>query len=253
MKKLISLFIFMLLPLMARADAVEIDGIYYNLVTKTKQAEVVKNPSFYSGTIIIPETVSYNGVTYYVTSIGNQAFGYCDGLISILIPRSIISIGDQAFWNCRSLTTITIDEGLKTIGYQSFRGCSNINTFLIPSSVTSIGGQAFQECNGLTAVYITDIVAWCKISFGDPESNPLYYAHSLFLNSQEITILEIPDSVTSICKYAFYGYSSMTYLKFSNNVNSIAESAFQECSGLSSVIIPNSLNSISNGTFCGCI
>lgn len=59
------------------AEAVEIDGIYYNLVTKIKQAEVTENPNKYTGTVNIPETVTYNGVTYSVTSIGDNAFRYC--------------------------------------------------------------------------------------------------------------------------------------------------------------------------------
>ena len=72
------------------AEAVEIDGIYYNLVTKAKQAEVTYNPSKYNGTIRIPGTVTYNGVTYSVTSIEIGAFAGCRGLTSVSIPNSVI-------------------------------------------------------------------------------------------------------------------------------------------------------------------
>ncbi len=82
------------------AEAVEIDGIYYNLVTKAKQAEVTSNPSRYRGAVNIPETVSYNSVTYSVTSIGEDAFCYCDALTSITIPNSVTSIGEDAFTGC---------------------------------------------------------------------------------------------------------------------------------------------------------
>ena len=76
MKKQLLLLVLMLLPMMAMAaDSVEIDGIWYNLVSKTKTAEVAKKPSGeYSGAIVIPEKVTYNGTEYSVTSIGANAF-----------------------------------------------------------------------------------------------------------------------------------------------------------------------------------
>ena len=98
----------MLLPLVASADAVEIDGIYYNLVSEG-QAEVTKKPSgYYSGSITIPESVKNKGITYSVTSIGESAFLNCSGLTSIEIPNSVTSIGSKAFRSCKGLTSVTI-------------------------------------------------------------------------------------------------------------------------------------------------
>ena len=97
MKKQLLLFVMLLLPMVAMADAVEIDGIYYNLVTKAKQAEVTSNPNKYTGSIKIPETVNYNDVTYNVTSIGWGAFSGCSDLTSISIPSSVTSISNEAF------------------------------------------------------------------------------------------------------------------------------------------------------------
>lgn len=82
------------------AEAVEIDGIYYNLVTETKQAEVTENPNKYSGTVTIPESVTYNGVTYSVTSIGDYAFRLCSGLTSVTIGKGVKTIEYGAFSNC---------------------------------------------------------------------------------------------------------------------------------------------------------
>ena len=90
----------------AFAEAVEIDGIYYNLVTKIKQAEVTENPNKYTGTVNIPETVTYNDVTYSVTSIGNEAFSGCSGLTSVNIPCSVTSIGNDAFIDCYRLADV---------------------------------------------------------------------------------------------------------------------------------------------------
>ncbi len=97
-KPLLLLFLLALLPLTAMADAVEINGIYYNLVEKAiKIAEVMQHPNKYTGDVVIPEKVDYNGASYSVTSIGSSAFYGCSGLISVTIPNSVTSIGSSAF------------------------------------------------------------------------------------------------------------------------------------------------------------
>ena len=123
-----------LLPMVASADAVEINGIYYNLVSKIKEAEVARNPNNYTGSVVIPEKFTYENVEYSVTSIGTEAFYNCSGLTSVTIGNSVTTIGDQAFYGCSRLTSVTI-----------------------PNSVTSIGNSAFSGCTGLTSVTITNI------------------------------------------------------------------------------------------------
>ena len=83
------LAVFLSLPMLA----IEIDGINYDLIVKAKQATVIKKISgSYSGEIIIPESVEHEGTAYSVTSIGNGAFQYCEGLTSVTIPNSVTSI-----------------------------------------------------------------------------------------------------------------------------------------------------------------
>ncbi len=187
-----------------------------------------------------------------VTSIGYNAFHGCSGLTSVTIGNSVTSIGSGAFSGCSSLTSVTIPNSVTSIGKFAFNGCSGLTSVTIPNSVTSIGEFAFQGCSGLTSVHISDVAAWCKISFNGTLSNPLIYAHHLFINNEEIKDLIIPNSVTSIGDYAFDGCSGLTSVTIPNNVTSIRYYVFNGCSGLTSLTIPNSVTSIEGYTFAYC-
>ena len=126
---------------------------------------------------------------------------------------------------------------MTSIGDEAFRGCSGLTSVTIGSGVESIGGRAFEYCSGLTSVHISDIAAWCKIDFDDFNSNPLSYAHHLYLNGEEVKDLVIPNSVTSIGYLAFYDCSGLTSVTIPNSVTSIGTEAFSGCSGLTSVHI----------------
>lgn len=115
----------MLVSFYANAHDFEVDGIYYNILTTT-EVEVTFDSSYYNeyaGKVEIPESISYNGGTYSVTSIGEQAFVGCTGLACITIPNSVTSIGNEAFFGCTGLTSITIPNSVTSIGRYAFYGC----------------------------------------------------------------------------------------------------------------------------------
>ena len=125
----------------------QINGIYYDLNECKKTAQVTEGPDEYSGAVSIPETVSYTGKTYTVTSIGNEAFWGCSELTSVNIPGSVTNIGDWAFGFCSGLTSVNIPCSVTNIGDSAFAFCSGLTSIYIPNSVTSIGEGAFRDCN----------------------------------------------------------------------------------------------------------
>ena len=189
-----------------------------------------------------------------VTFIGSHAFSYCSGLTSIEIPSGITSIGESLFGSCSSLTSVTFEENsqLTTIGREAFYGCNGLTSIEIPSSVTSIDDYAFDGCAGLQGVYIADIEAWCKIDFDSSMSNPLRYAHNLYLNGELVTNYVFPDNTTSISNYVFAGGNCLTSIKIPNSVTSIGSGAFYGCNGLTSIEIPSSVTSIGSYAFYDC-
>ena len=261
----------------ALAANVYIDGVYYILFhfLDIAHAEVISDPKYssnkYSGNVVIPASVTYKGVTYSVTSIGDSAFDGCSGLTSITIPESVTSIGKSAFSGCSGLTSINIPESVTSIGKSAFWGCSGLTSINIPEGVTSIGESAFRGCSGLTSINIPEGVT----SIGE----------SAFRGCSGLTSITIPESVTNIGDYAFEGCWGLTSITVAsgntfydsrnncnaiietssntliagcqntiipNSVTSIGNSAFYGCSSLTSVIIPEGVTSIGNSAFYGC-
>lgn len=157
--KLLALLAFLAFPFCAWADGVEVDGIYYLLDEGTKTASVtytgakLYTVNDYAGDIVIPSSVTYDGTTYSVTSIGASAFYKCTGLTSINIPNSVTEIEMEAFVGCTGLTSVSIPNSVTTIGECAFADCTGLTSVTIPNSVTEIGENAFADCTGLKDVY----------------------------------------------------------------------------------------------------
>ena len=203
-------------------------------------------------------------------SIGGGAFEGCSGLISVHISdiaawcnidffasysnpySNPLCCAQHLYLNGEEVKDLIIPNSVKSIGDFAFYGYDGLTSVTIPNSVTYIGDGAFAYCDGLTSVHISDIAAWCNIKFDYYNSNPLSYAHHLYLNGEEVKDLVIPNSVTSIGDYAFYDCSSLTSVTIPNSVTSIGQYTFSGCSGLTSVTIGNSVTSIGNYAFEYC-
>ncbi len=271
MKKLKTLFLLAVLPLMASAYDAKINGIYYDFDKTYNTASVTSNgTNTYSGAIVIPSTVTYGGITYTVTKI-DDAFFACKYLTSVIIPSSVTEIASSSFYHCSSLTTIIVEggntvydsrdncnaiietatgtliagckksvipDGVITIKEYVFEECSGLTSVTIPNSVTEIGRGAFSRCTDLESVTMGKSVT----TIGD-------YAFSGCTILQSI---KIPNSVTEIGSSAFSGCTGLTEATIGNGVTTIGSSAFEECSSLTEIRIPSKVTTINSSTFANC-
>lgn len=228
MKHLIELTILLLallLPTTATAQYVEVDGIFYYLDGNEAIVAYTYGEVIYTGDVIIPASIIYNGTTYSVTSIGFWAFFECGRITSITIPNSVTSIGEEAFYNCSGLTSLNI-----------------------PKSVTSIGNNAFGFCSGLTSIQVE--IGNTVYDSRDNCDAIIETASNRLITGCNNT--SIPNSVTSIGDIAFATCKGLTSVNIPSSVTHIGNEAFLGCSGLTSVNIGNSVTDIGYNAFWGC-
>lgn len=204
-----------------------------------------------------------------VNNIGNFAFYNCENLTSVILQGQMYSwildedaylvdeqgnnvlmnagdeisywtgvktIGNNAFSGCTNLDTLVLGNKVSDIGNDAFLGCS-FSSINIPSSVKTIGQEAFNYCNNLSKVEINDIASWVGIDFADETANPLYFAKHLYQDDEEIIDLVIPDSATTIKKYAFINCENLQSVTIPYSVEEFSTSAFSGCNNISSVTI----------------
>ena len=179
-----------------------------------------------------------------VTMIGDEAFYNCDKLTGVTLSDSVTSIGYGAFACCESLTSVTIPDSVTTIGYCAFQACTSLTSVTIGDSVTSIGYAAFSYCDNL---------AEFNGKFAEDNGRIWVVDGTLIAFAPAgLTEYTIPDSVTTIGEYAFYGCSSLTSVTIGDSVTSIGEYAFHYCSSLTSVTIGDSVITIGLTAFGYC-
>ena len=288
-----GIFLVCLLSFLGRAQAFEVDGIYYEISSSAdRTVKVVKpaSPATYEGNIIIPASVSYDGETYRVASIGysafrdctgltaielptglmsieGYAFGDCTGLTAIALPAGLESIGNCTFYGCTGLTSIDLPEGLESIGYGAFWGCTGLTSIDLPDGLTSIKGATFYGCTGLTSIDLP--AGLMSIEGGEDYRGGAFrgctglteivfpaglesIGYSAFSSCTGLTEIAFPAGLESIGNRTFYGCTGLTSIDLPESLESIGSSAFSGCTGLTSIDLPDGLTSIVSGAFWGC-
>ena len=123
----------------ANADGVTIYYVWTNNQTELEVSydgsSAIYSSHAYLGNVVIPETVTYEGNNYKVTSIGTSAFSECSRLTSVTIPDGVKSIGSSAFFRCTGLLSVTVPNSVKSIGEVAFKDCLSLQSFIIPNLV----------------------------------------------------------------------------------------------------------------------
>ncbi|MBR5552039.1 MAG: leucine-rich repeat domain-containing protein [Muribaculaceae bacterium] len=277
--RFLLLFLALLLSSVSNfAHDFEVDGIYYNYLDKTaKTVEVThKGSSFdsfldeYTGNVVIPSTVIYNGTIYSVTLIGYQAFRDCTGLTSLDIPNSVTRIDHAVFSGCSNMTSITIPNSVTYIGNRSFLNCTGLVSITLPNSVTYIGDSSFLGCTGLTSIsipnYVTEVGSYAfsgctgltEVNYNAINSNSGEYdsPYNIFDNCSNLKVVNIGDSVKSISVQFFQNCIGLTTVNYNaencTSMGTYSRPVFDGCSNLRVVNIGNSVKSIAKYAFYGC-
>ncbi len=259
MKKLLTILMLLAASLPLWAYDLEVDGIYYNKIVSTSTVQVTNydsqaNSNSYSGTVVIPETVSVNGVTYKVTSIGAYAFVDCENLTAIEIPGTVTEIGTNAFLHCYGLSSVTIADGETTLelaNYQAGNWPRGL-FFDCPIETLYLGRDLSYDINtqeGITRTPFSQITELTTLTIGN---NVTKIGVDAFVDCSGLTSVIIPNNITSIGGGAFEGCTGLTEVIIPESVQEILGNTFKNCTGLTEITIPNSVTSIGNYAFEGC-
>ena len=264
----------------------EASRLYY-IITSDNTVEVTYDRwhfNTYVGDYVVPETVTYEGVTYTVTAIGELAFGGCEGelnsvivpntvttirqsafassprLRTVVLPNSVESIGIRTFSLCSRLTSVRLPEGITELPDFMFEGCESLTSFTIPSTVTHIGESAFNN-SGIVISSIPESVT----SIGN---NAFYYCEGIrsmvipnsvtslgwgvFCFCRELQSIQLPDNLEAIPATFLKNCFALSSITIPESVTSIGEEAFSGCTHLTSVVIPEAVTSMGNGVFRNC-
>ena len=230
----------------ATAHDFEVGGIYYKrtadgaIVTfaGSSYSEVANE---YSGDIIIPSTVLYNGIKYNVISINSNAFRDCANLTSIIIGDNVTQIFDNAFRGCNNLKKVSLGKNVNNIYSSAFYYCT---------SITSV----HYNCKNVSGCEI-DIASVKEITFGDnvenvskftstgwykEQPNGLLYLDNWFIGykgSAPTGEIVIADGTTHIDGEALMYNQSITSVFIPQSVKYIGNYFLRECNGLTTLSV----------------
>ena len=268
----------------ATAHDFEVDGIYYNIGSTTTEVEVTYQGSSYttaaySGDVVIPSTVTYEGLTYDVTSIGSYALRSCSGVTSVTIPESVTYIGTTAFGECTSLTSITIPNSVTSLGNSVFSSCTALASVTLGSGLSTTGNYTFSKCTALESITLPDNIhevgtytfqysGLKSITLGDSVETTGQYSFAYCYSLADVEI----KNISSIANYAFYNSTGLNNLKikgvgdanigtycfsgctnlvsaYIEGVDTLNTYAFRDCTSLSDLTLTEGLETIMTYVF----
>ena len=268
---------------MLHAASITVDGINYTTASGNKATvakyTIVKATAdtiFYTGDIVIPETITYEGTQYTVVATAANAFVDCKDLTSVTLPATCVTIGRNCFKGCTSLKHSPIPATVTSVGSGVFNGCTSLEEVVIYPGWSKPISEEFANCGNLKRLIISDgnTPVVMKVSaFGNSAEartalNSIEYIYmgrdvdaSAYLNNEQpfhnmggLKTLVIDGETTTIQGTTFQGCTALETVTFEegNKVSSIGNSAFASCTSLTGIDIPVAVTIIEQSAFNGC-
>ena len=217
----------------------------------------------YTGTdteIVIPSTISIDGVNYTVTTIGDRVF-YGKNIVSVELPETITTIEEYAFTDCELLENINLPDSLTTIGAYAFHMCYSLTSVVIPEGITLLDYNVFHLCSGLKSVTLpstlktirNDVFRGCTslTKLVIPEGVEVLGPCSIS-NCTSLKEITLPSTLITIDREVFYGCTSLRTVTIPNNATSLGNYAFEYCNNLLGVYVPSSVTTMGYDVFKYC-
>ncbi len=213
--------------------------------------------------------------TYTVDDENNATItGYTGSSTSLSIPAAIdghtvVAIGEEAFENRSDFYAVVIPNTVSTVEKWAFSGCTKLQLVVLPNSITSIGTFAFHNCKALKTVTIPESLqsvgssiagegpfAGSGVVIATISEGAITIPEYLFSGANSLQSISIPNTVTSIGKWAFYGCTFLNTIELPPSISYIGAFAFYNCKSISTIVIPESLQSVGSsvageGPFAG--
>lgn len=217
------------------------------------------NKTGYSGDVVVPNSVSYQGISFDVTALDEKCFYSASNLESVVLPEGITTIPAYAFNSCSNLNHIDIPSSVKEIATYAFIYCSKLDQVDLPVGLTTLGIRSFQN-TGISSINlpegVTEIPQYCF--YGTPLTSVILgdcitsLGSNCFQSCSKLQSVKLPAHIKTLPSSIFYGCSSLSEIVIPEEVSKIETSAFYGCSALEGINIPDSVSSLGSGMFQNC-
>lgn len=217
------------------------------------------NKTGYSGDVVVPNSVSYQGISFDVTALDEKCFYSASNLESVVLPEGITTIPAYAFNSCSNLNHIDIPSSVKEIATYAFIYCSKLDQVDLPVGLTTLGIRSFQN-TGISSINlpegVTEIPQYCF--YGTPLTSVILgdgitsLGSNCFQSCSKLQSVKLPAHIKTLPSSIFYGCSSLSEIVIPEELSKIETSAFYGCSALEGINIPDSVSSLGSGMFQNC-
>lgn len=164
-------------------------------------------------------------------------YDYRNVIKTVVIDEGVTSIGSKAFYNCTLVESVVLPDSVKRIESSAFQDCSILTQVYLPRELNYISGRSFSECSLEEVYYPGTIADWLSIEFNGGYGLPQSNTQNLYINGEMVKNLVIPENITSIPAYAFYGYNGLVSVEFLGDAPSVGENAFARESSNNGIVL----------------